>query len=209
MPSLAREFNISLSTVHGYIEEQRKLLRAQTIDLAAQEREQALVFLDTALEEVMPHISSGDAINIQRVRRGTRAPVIMTMEAWEAKMKACEVMVKLLDRKAKLLGMDSPVKTEPPRRCHPKQRNSGRVPARPCVNGPDSTPGPRTSGETFRMNERQLACAPVDFTRRSTLPWRDVVRGQSRLCEPARSTPTTRFDRHLVDGCSFDHNLLS
>ena len=35
MPTLAREFNISLSTVHGYIEEQRKLLRAQTIDLAA------------------------------------------------------------------------------------------------------------------------------------------------------------------------------
>ena len=27
MPTLAREFNISLSTVHGYIEEQRKLLR--------------------------------------------------------------------------------------------------------------------------------------------------------------------------------------
>ena len=35
MPTLAREFNISLSTVHGYIEEHRKLLRAQTIDLAA------------------------------------------------------------------------------------------------------------------------------------------------------------------------------
>jgi hypothetical protein len=130
MPSLAREFNISLSTVHGYIEEQRKLLRAQTIDLAAQEREQALVFLDTALEEVMPHISSGDAINIQRVRRGTRAPVIMTMEAWEAKMKACEVMVKLLDRKAKLLGMDSPVKTEPPPTVPPEteeQRASARA----------------------------------------------------------------------------------
>ena len=42
MPTLAREFNISLSTVHVYIEEQRKLLRAQTIDLAAQERDQAL-----------------------------------------------------------------------------------------------------------------------------------------------------------------------
>jgi hypothetical protein len=65
MPTLAREFNISLSTVHDYIEEQRKLLRAQMIDLAAQEREQALVFLDTALEEVMPHISNGDAIKIQ------------------------------------------------------------------------------------------------------------------------------------------------
>ena len=42
MPTLAREFNISLSTVHHYIEEQRKPLRAQTIDLAAQERDQAL-----------------------------------------------------------------------------------------------------------------------------------------------------------------------
>ena len=42
MPSLAQEFNISLSTVHAYIEEQRKLLRAQTIDLAARERDQAL-----------------------------------------------------------------------------------------------------------------------------------------------------------------------
>ena len=83
MPTLAREFNISLSTVHDYIEEQRKFLRAQTIDLAAQEREQALVFLDTALEEVMPHISNGDAIKIQRVRRGARTPVIITMEAWE------------------------------------------------------------------------------------------------------------------------------
>jgi hypothetical protein len=28
MPSLAQEFNISLSTVHAYIDEQRKLLRA-------------------------------------------------------------------------------------------------------------------------------------------------------------------------------------
>ena len=37
MPTLAREFNISLSTVHDYIEEQRKLLRAQTIDLATQD----------------------------------------------------------------------------------------------------------------------------------------------------------------------------
>ena len=74
MPTLAREFDISLSTVHDYIEEQRKLLRTETIDLAAQEREQALVFLDTALEEVMPHISNGDAIKIQRVRHGARHP---------------------------------------------------------------------------------------------------------------------------------------
>ena len=29
-------------------------------------------------------------------------------------MKACQVLVSLLDRKAKLLGMDAPVKTEAP-----------------------------------------------------------------------------------------------
>ena len=57
MPTLAQEFNISLSTVHGYIEEQRKLLRAQTIDLAAQERDQALELLDNAIEQVVPHIN--------------------------------------------------------------------------------------------------------------------------------------------------------
>ena len=57
MPTLAREFNISLSTVHDYIEEQRKLLRAQTIDLAEQERDQALQLIDNAIEQVVPHIN--------------------------------------------------------------------------------------------------------------------------------------------------------
>ena len=52
MPTLAREFDISLSTVHAYIDEQRKLVRAQTIDLAAQERDQALELLDNAIERV-------------------------------------------------------------------------------------------------------------------------------------------------------------
>jgi hypothetical protein len=113
MPTLAREFNISLSTVHDHIEEQRKLLRAQTIDLAKQEREQALQLIDTALQEVMPHIDAGHAAKIRSVRIGAKGkPVIIQVEEWEAKMNGCEVMVKLLDRKAKLLSMDAPVKSE-------------------------------------------------------------------------------------------------
>ena len=39
----------------------------------------------------------------------------MTIEEWHARMKGCQVLVQLLDRKAKLLGMDAPVKVEPPR----------------------------------------------------------------------------------------------
>jgi hypothetical protein len=38
----------------------------------------------------------------------------MTIEEWQARMKGCQVLVSLLDRKAKLLGMDAPVKVEPP-----------------------------------------------------------------------------------------------
>ena len=113
MPTLAQEFNISLSTVHGYIEEQRKLLRAQTIDLAAQERDQALELLDNAIEQVVPHINGQVTIETI-IERSEKPPITMTVEEWQARMKGCQVLVQLLDRKAKLLGMDAPVKVEPP-----------------------------------------------------------------------------------------------
>jgi hypothetical protein len=113
MPSLAREFNISLSTVHDYIEEQRKLLRAQTIDLAAQERDQALELLDNAIEKVVPHINGQVTIETI-IERGEKPPITMTVEEWQARMKGCQVLVQLLDRKAKLLGVDVSVKVEPP-----------------------------------------------------------------------------------------------
>ena len=116
MPALAQEFEISLSTVHGYIEEQRKLLRAQTIDLAAQERDQALELLDNAIEHVVPHINGQVTIEteVHRVIKGRPQSFRMTIEEWQARMKGCQVLVQLLDRKAKLLGIDAPVKVEPP-----------------------------------------------------------------------------------------------
>ena len=116
MPTLAREFNISLSTVHDYIEEQRKLLRAQTIDLAAQGRDQALQLIDNAIEQVVPHINGQVVIETQvhRVIKGKPRTFKMTIVEWQARMKACQVLVSLLDRKAKLVGMDALVKVEPP-----------------------------------------------------------------------------------------------
>jgi hypothetical protein len=108
MPTLAREFNISLSTVHDYIEEQRKLLRAQTIDLAAQERDQALELLDNAIERIVPHIN-GQVEIATETKHG-----LITVEEWQARIQACGALTKLVDRKSKLLGMDAPVKVEPP-----------------------------------------------------------------------------------------------
>jgi hypothetical protein len=132
MPSLAQEFNISLSTVHAYIEEQRKLLRAQTIDLAAQERDQALELLDNAIEKVVPHIN-GQIVIETIIVRGDKT-VTMTVEEWQARMKGCQVLVSLLDRKAKLLGMDAPVKVEAPPPVAPKDRRA----ARPCPRRPQT-----------------------------------------------------------------------
>src|SRR5262245_29685369 len=108
MPSLAQEFNISLSTVHDYIEEQRKLLRAETIGLAAQERDQALELLDNAIEQVVPHINGEIDVETAIEGRPGRPPIAITVEEWQARMKGCQVLVSLLDRKAKLLGMDAP-----------------------------------------------------------------------------------------------------
>jgi hypothetical protein len=108
MPSLAQEFNISLSTVHGYIEESRALLRQENHDSAAREREVALELLDNAIEKVVPHINGEIEIATQ-TKHG-----LITVEEWQARIQACGVLTKLLDRKAKLLGMDSPVKVQAP-----------------------------------------------------------------------------------------------
>jgi hypothetical protein len=118
MTSLAIEFGVSIATIHNYIEEIRKELRESTIDLAAQEREQSLCLIDTAIEQVMLHIREGELLKIQTIKQGQRGPVIISVAEYEARMKGCEVLVKLIDRKAKLLGMDAPAKTEdttPPR----------------------------------------------------------------------------------------------
>ena len=46
---------------------------------------------------------------LQRENRGERRLVVITVEEWQARMRGCQVLVQLLDRKAKLLGMDAPL----------------------------------------------------------------------------------------------------
>ena len=111
--TISTELGLSMGSVHNYIEETRALLREQNKDLAEHEREQALALLDNAIEKVVPHING--QITIETViERKRNPPIVMTVEEWQARMKGCQVLVSLLDRKAKLLGMDAPVKVEPP-----------------------------------------------------------------------------------------------
>jgi hypothetical protein len=59
--------------------------------------------------------TSNGAIEIETViERGKKPPIVMTVGEWQARMKGCSVLVQLLDRKAKLLGMDAPGKVEAP-----------------------------------------------------------------------------------------------
>jgi hypothetical protein len=110
--TISTELGFSMGSVHNYIEETRAILRERNVDLAAREREQALELLDNAIEKVVPHING--EIEIETVTMRGDKPITISIEAWQARMQGCATLVKLLDRKAKLLGMDAPVKVEPP-----------------------------------------------------------------------------------------------
>ena len=70
--------------------------------------------LNNALEKVAPHLDGDIEIKTEIHSKEPRLKII-TVQTWEeARMKACKVMVKLLDRKAKLMGLDKAQKTQPP-----------------------------------------------------------------------------------------------
>ena len=108
MPTLAREFDLSIATVHAYIHEGRALIREEISDQAARERDASLALLDNAIEKITPHINGRVRIETKLERQ------TITVEEWQARIQACGALTKLLDRKAKLLGMDAPVKVETP-----------------------------------------------------------------------------------------------
>ena len=64
--------------------------------------------LDSAIEKIVPHINGQIEIATE-TKHG-----LITVDEWQARIQACGVLTKLLDRKAKLLGMDAPLKVEPP-----------------------------------------------------------------------------------------------
>jgi hypothetical protein len=110
--TLMREFGVSKTSIHNYIEDARAILREETQEMAARERAQALELLDNAIEKITPHING--EIVIETKIQGKKGPITITVEEWQARIQACGALVKLLDRKSKLLGMDAPVKVEAP-----------------------------------------------------------------------------------------------
>ena len=112
--TISQTLGFSMGAIHNYIEETRALLREHNEDLAARERDQALELLDNAIEKLVPHVNGDILIQTETDRGDGKKPLTITIETWQARIQACGALVKLLDRKAKLLGMDTPGKTEPP-----------------------------------------------------------------------------------------------
>ena len=106
--------------------------------------------------QVVPHINAVIAIETVIERGEGKPPVTMSVEGWQAQMKGCQVLVSLLDRKAKLLGMDAPVKNESHRLWSPKPRRSAPAPAKPSDSGP-ALPSIRRTFKRTTSRERGTA----------------------------------------------------
>jgi transposase len=65
---LALEFGVSIATIHNYIEEARKQLRDEIVDLAAQERKYTLSIIDDSIAALLPCINDGTLLRIQTVK---------------------------------------------------------------------------------------------------------------------------------------------
>ena len=125
IPDLAREFSLSIGTIHNYLEKFRRTLREECVDLAAQEREQNLQLLDASIAELMPYIKDGALLRIQETKERKGGPVTITIPEYDAKMNAINTLVRVIDLKAKLLGMDARRRSSrkrPFNRSHPNRR---------------------------------------------------------------------------------------
>lgn len=116
---IAHELKVAPSTVHDDIETFRAKLRAESLDLAVQEREIALQQIDDAISHVIPHIR-GD-IQIETVKEGKKGPIVITVEAYEARMKGVSALTRLIERKSRMLGMEAAIKVEQPPATPPEE----------------------------------------------------------------------------------------
>ena len=108
--AIAAELRCSASHTHDMIDSVRKELRSESLDLAAQEREMMLQQIDEAISFVIPHIKG--SLTMETIKEGKKGPIVITVEEYEARMKACSALSRLVERKSKMLGADAPLKVE-------------------------------------------------------------------------------------------------
>jgi hypothetical protein len=118
MRSIAAELGVSVGTVHADIERVRADLRSHTSELAARQRDIDLELIAELIQRWAP-LALAEELNISKEVRTKRSVRHINLATYEAGCMATDRLLKLIERRAKMLGYDVPIKEEDAPVWHP------------------------------------------------------------------------------------------
>jgi transposase len=111
MRSIAAELGVSVGTVHSDIERVRADLRTQTTEFAARQRDIDLELIAELIQRWAP-FALAEELNISKEVQTKRGVRHINLVTYEAGCMATDRLLKLIERRAKMLGYDAPTKVE-------------------------------------------------------------------------------------------------
>jgi len=103
---IERETGYSPTTICDDLERVREEIRQHTQGLAERERNVTLNQIDHAISRIMPYVVA-ERVQIESDKERANGDVVReTVEEHDARIKGINALVKLWERKAKLLGLD-------------------------------------------------------------------------------------------------------
>lgn len=109
---IAEVLDVSVSTAFSYVEEYWKELEAATKETAEQVRNQELETLDE-LEARWAPLALHEGLNVSKLIEGPDGEVKhIRLEDYDAGLKAVDRLLKIHERRSKLLGLDAAQKVE-------------------------------------------------------------------------------------------------
>lgn len=109
---IAAALGVSVKTAFTYVDGLWSELEADTHQTAEKVRAMELLQLDE-LESVWMPIALSDNLDVHKIIDSKQGePIKISMEAYEAGLKAVDRVLKIKERRAKLLGLEAPQKVE-------------------------------------------------------------------------------------------------
>jgi hypothetical protein len=111
MRSIAAELGVSVGTVHADIERVRADLRNQTLESAVRQRDIDLELIAELIQRWAP-LALAEELNISKEVRTKCGVRHISLATYDAGCMATDRLLKLIERRAKMLGYDVPTKVE-------------------------------------------------------------------------------------------------
>lgn len=102
---------VSGKTAWGYVEEHWRELKELTKEEAEMLRHIELQTLDQ-MEARWAPLATAAELDVQKLMKGKDGPVVIHLQAYDAGLKAVDRVLKIQERRARLLGLDMPEKIE-------------------------------------------------------------------------------------------------